>query len=294
MGDYTGNPILIETKAGTRLIYSKFENLTPNRIEWWQYCSLWSRSLDIIWLKGGLPQIQLGLPHQILVDEPGDEPNPPEGLGYLARCHPIWTSDGYLLPLYREHAPHFHGVILHSKNGVDWEYRGSIGKGEAPSIQPTIWYDRESNTHRALLRNFARSGKLMAYYSESSDEGATWSKLQHSKFYNANNSILALKGSKDQTLVVWNNDPTGRNNISLSAFDNEKPRLISKLDGYGSYPSACIDNGQLKIAYTVKANPLKTPGVRTAIKVKTYNLEAVIRSCRRDTAWEGFSQIYSS
>jgi hypothetical protein len=295
----TGNPILVETIQVTFIIYSKFEDTSGPRMEWWQHCSLWVSSLDVKWNYPPIyglpkPQITVGAPKQIIIEEPGDEPKPPTGLGYLPRCHPTWTPDGYLLPLYREHAPHFHGVILHSTNGLDWKYRGSIGKGEAPCIQPTIWRNQKDNKLCSLSRHFSRSGKLLAYYSESADEGTTWSPLTYSKYDNCNNSIVAINGSKDQTLVVWNQDPAGRNNISLGSFDLKNPQLISTLDGHGSYPSICINGKFLKIAYTAKANPLKMPKVRTIIKVKTYNLEAVIKSCRKDTTWEGFSQIYSS
>jgi len=295
LGDYTGNPILIETVQGTRIIYSKFEPLVPNRIEWWQHCSLWSRNLDVSW-RHGKPEIVVGAPLQIVFEEDGDEEKPPAGLGYLPRCHPIWYKDGFLLPLYREHNPHHHGVVLYSKDGIDWEYRGSIGKGTR-CIQPTIWYDKKADKLRSLLRRFSRAGQPYAYYSESSDGGRTWMDLHSSPYLNANNSILAINNNRNEPLIIWNNDPMGRDKISLSTFGTKngpKPYLIAQLDGYGSYPSACIDKDTLHIVYTAKPNPLKTPGVKSVIKYKQYDLEAVLRAGRKDTTWPGFSQIYSS
>ena len=300
LGDYTGNPILLETQMGTRLIYSKFETLVPNRIEWWQHCSLWNSSLDIQW-KNGEPTIVVGAPKQIVFEEPekvtdflgkevqlGD--NPSKGLGYLPRCHPIWCGDGYLLPLYRENAPHFHGTILYSKDGIDWNYRGTVGAGTR-CIQPTIFYDKGRLI--CLMRNFNRSPSQFAYYAESKDHGKTWREVKKSPYLNYNNSILGIT-CKTQNFVVWNNDPMGRDKISLATFDMEKPQLIAQLDGYGSYPSACVDKDTLHIVYTAKPNPLKNPGVKSVIKWKQYNLEAVLRAGRKDTAWSGFSQIYSS
>lgn len=291
--ELTGNPILVETLEGTRLIYSKFENTPVIRGKWWQYCSLWAITLDIKWdynlgISLPNPKIIIGDPKQIIVDEPNDnayETEPPEGLGYLARCHPIWVSDGYLLPLYCEHSPNFHGTILWSKDGLNWEYRGSIGKEEQACIQPTIWYDKENKKLRALLRNFSRSrvktDPPMAFYSESEDNGYTWSSLKSSNYYNANNSLVVLN-VRDTPLVVWNNDPAGRNDISLGGFNLDRPLRIAKLDGYGSYPSISHDNKKLKIAYTTHANPLKAPKARTVIKVKEYDLETVVQTCRKN------------
>jgi hypothetical protein len=293
LGDYTGNPILFETPEGTRLIYSKFETLTPNRIEWWQHCSIWNSFLDIQW-KHGKPNIVVGAPEQIIVDEPGPDPAP-KGLGYVARCHPIIGPDGeYLLPLYREHAPHFHGTILQSKNGIDWEYHSTIGRG-IRCIQPTIYVDKLGNIC-ALLRKFSRGSNPYAYYSELDYDNKTWSKPIHSPYLNANNSILAVNYA-GEAFIIWNNDPMGRDKISLCKDNtpNNKPFMITQFDGYGSYPSACVDtiNNLLHIVYTAKPNPLKNPGVKSVIKWKQYNLEAILRAGRKDTSWSGFSQIYS-
>lgn len=288
LGDYTGNPVLLETIQGTRLIYSKFETLVPNRIEWWQHCSLWNSSLDVQWINGK-PNIIVGAPKQIIIDEPSGD-KPPVGLGFLPRCNPIWSpSGGYLLPLYREHAPNFHGTIAFSKNGIDWEYRGTIGRG-VRCIQPTIFY--QDGKLIALLRKFSRGAEPFAYYSESMDDGKTWSEVIQSPYLNANNSILAV--SSETKLIVWNNDPMGRTKISLGTFSLDKPRLITQLDGYGSYPSACVDRDTLHITYTAQPNYLQTPGVKTVVKWKQYNLKAVLNAARKDTAWSSLSQNYSS
>lgn len=278
LGDYTGNPILFETLAGTRIIYSKFETLVPNRIEWWQHCSLWNSSLDIKW-EHGKPKIIVGAPKQIIVDEPGDDP-PPQGLGYLPRCHPIIGPQGeYLLPLYREHEPHFHGTVLSSKDGIDWEYHSTIGRG-VRCIQPTIFVNQLGEIC-ALLRNFTRSSKPYAYYSKLDYDKKTWSKPIHSPYFNANNSILAITHAAEP-FIIWNNDSSGRDKISLGNFSLSKPRLIAQLDGYGSYPAACTDviNNKLHIVYTARPNFLKTPNVKFAIKWKTYDLSAVLNNVK--------------
>ena len=204
------------------------------------------------------------------------------GLGYLPRCHPIRlpNNSGFLLPLYRENAPHFHGVILHSYDGTSWTYRGSIGKG-INCIQPTIWV--QNHKICALLRKFSRDNKPYAYYSESTDMGKTWSQLELTKYYNANNSILAINcpdaiNRTTNTLVIWNDDQEGRNNISLGTFDKTNAWKIAMIDSYGSYPAACVHNGNLHITYTAKSNPFKTPHAILAIKHKQYNLKSLMRS----------------
>lgn len=297
--EYTGNPVLLETLEGTKLIYSKFEVLTPRRVEWWQWCSLWNCSVDIKWIHG-TPKIILGTPEQIVFEEPCDtETATPKGLGYLGRCNPIVCKDGgYLLPLYREHAPHFHGTILWSNDGVKWEYRSTVGKGKR-CIQPTIFYNDDKLV--CLLRNFSRSVEPYAYYSESLDHGKSWSKVTKAPYYNANNSITGINLQNLSTnclnLVVWNNDPTGRNKITLGTFE-ETPQPIALLDGYGSYPSTCLEhnskNSKLHIVYTTVPNPLKTPNVKTVIRWKQYNLEAVLEAGRKHNVWPNSSQNSSS
>jgi len=150
------------------------------------------------------------------------------------------------------------------------------------------------------MRKFSRGSDPYAYYSELDYDKKTWSKPVYGPYLNANNSILAFSHA-GEAFVIWNDDPMGRNKISLSrdnaTNDNSynKPQLIAQFDGYGSYPAACVDfmNGILHVVYTAKPNPLKTPGVKSAIRWKQYNLEAILRAGRKDTAWLSSSKVYS-
>ena len=287
--DLTGNPVLLTwggpglgtihpdrednwTRSApqfAKIIYSKFEKLVPSRVEWWQHCSLWVRDVGLN--KEG--EIIAGPPQQLMFD--GEEDQPEDYLGYLPRCNPITTYDGYLLPLYRENDPHFHGTILHSEDAVNWTYQGTIGRGTR-CIQPTLW--REDGKIHALLRNFfyrwAPNSQRFAYYSCSEDNGKTWSELSLSKFPNCNNSILAIDcynrdTRKKQMLYIWNNDLNGRQHLTLGT---EGRRPLVTLDGYGSYPAACIHDNKLHITYTAKANHYKSPYAKTVIKYKQYCL----------------------
>jgi hypothetical protein len=262
----TGNPVFLVSEYGVRIIYSKFEKLdTPRRVEWWQYCSLWERKINI---RDG--NIELSYPH--LLDAPIEN-------GYLPRCNPITISTGFLLPLYRERDPdEFYGTILYSRDGLKWSLRGKIGEGKS-CIQPTLWY--ENGIVHAWLRNFTPFGVRFALYSKSEDEGKTWTQPVDSTLYNANNSILAIdfpyKGAK-QVLVVWNNDPAGRENLTLSIRNKDSLWFnITRLDTYGSYPAACLVGGKLHITWTTVADKLKFPYAKLVIKHVEYDVDSIIK-----------------
>jgi len=274
----TGNPVFLPWHGRVKIIYSKFEKLVDRRVEWWQHCSLWEREVDFDPKTG---EIKTSEPQPL---------NSPLGEGYLPRCNPIVSSDGYLLPLYREEKPYnFYGTILHSYDGISWAHQGDIGvpdpdsadkPGEptpVPCIQPTLW--QSGDVTHSLLRNFTRYGKRYALHSTSKDNGKTWSKPTNSAFYNANNSILAIEcpdkdRRKKQVLVVWNDDISGRNNITLGTIDG---LTIARLDRYGSYPAACVDGDKLHITWTAMANKLKFPYAKSVIKHVEYDLNSVIR-----------------
>jgi len=272
----SGNPILIANARWdkAKIVYSEFTKFPANLAAWWQHCKLWVREVSLV--NGDLV---ISDRKPVIVEEPF-EGQPPDGTGYLPRCHPIQFGDETLLPLYREHEPNHHGVIMASKNGIDWEYRGSIGRG-VRCIQPTIWNDNGKKLC-ALLRNFNRGYGQKAYYSESVDSGKTWSDPIESQFYNANNSILALEcydseNLKTETLFVWNDDPKGRDKICLG----DKNRALIQLDSYGSYPAACLSQGKIHVTYTAKANLYKFPHARLVIKHKVFDTQRLILESRR-------------
>lgn len=278
--DLTGNPMFINTNIHhtTKIIYSEFTKFPPYLAQWWQHCKLWVREIEQ--LDG---ELVLGDRKPVIVEEPFKDP-PPDGTGYLPRCHPIQFGEETLLPLYREHEPNHHGVLIASKDGINWKYRGSIGHGTR-CIQPTIW--KEKGKLCALLRNFNRSYGQKAYYSESTDFGTTWSEPTKSQFYNANNSILALEcydvenNLRPDTLFVWNDDPRGRDKICLGTKD----KVLIQLDSYGSYPAACLHQGEVHVTYTAKANLYKFPHAKTVIKHKSYNLQQLMRESRRSKTY---------
>lgn len=283
----TGNPVLFSKGSGASIIYTKFEEFPINRVEWWQYCSLWQR--DIVYHNGLL---HLSDPRQIIVDE-GDIPHkPPLGLGYVPRCHPIDFDNGeeILLPLYREHAPEYYGVLLSSKDGGEtWAVKGTMGKEtcrEQPVIQPTLWRSKNGEVLHCLMRNFSGFiGKpMMAKYCQSEDGGETWSAVQDAKnIFNANNSLVACETSANPCLI-WNNDPRGRRNLVLGTADGQ---VIHQIDKYGAYPAVCLASGlgrkrqlEMHVVYSYRAQNeaegrLVTPGTKMVIRHKSFKAKNV-------------------
>jgi len=261
---YTGNPVLFKSQHFAYIIYTKFEKFPNNRAHWWQHCSIWQRKIDI-------DSLTLGEAKQIVFDEPLEIED--KSLGYVPRCNVIQDQNGnFLLPLYREHYPHFHGVILKSTHGTNWKYLGQIGADDkAQVIQPTLWLDGSKIC--SYSRNFKPRHKPYAYYAESLDMGKTWSPLVlDDRYLNCNNSILAL--SNGDPLVVWNNDSYGRRNPTLGYMGSP----IIQLDSQGSYPAACWGNdNKLHICYTTKAHPYKHPDCRKIIKHKQFDAKAILQ-----------------
>lgn len=274
----TGNPVFLTHRVGLRLIYSKFEKFMPDRrVAQWQHCSLWIRDL---YFDEKSNEIKISEPQPLDWNELDDEGNLTDMTGYLPRCNPITCATGYLLPLYRERQPHYHGVILHSEDGMKWTLQGKIGE-ELRCMQPTLWY-QDGKVH-ALLRNYNFTGERYAYYSTSENNGKTWSEPTKSNFLNANNSILAIdipnkEARRKEIVIVWNDDISGRSDITLGTT---KGHPLTVIDGYGSYPSACITKNKIFIAYTAKADLLQFPYARTVIKVVQYDLNTTARAATK-------------
>lgn len=287
----TGNPIIIynESLSAPQIIYSKFENLTAPRPKWWQYCSLWQREISII-NESGKNKLELKNQKQILVKENDIDTN---GIGYVAKSNPIYhQNNGWFLPLYREQPDNFYCVILHSFNAKTWNYFNTI-KSKNAIIQPSCWFNNtnlelqktanaftpeldENIKIKLLARNYNpavinKRRKYYAFYSESNDSGKTWSEpVETNDYLNYNNCIATLQIPEfKHPFIVWNDDPIGRKNLTLS-YNNTK---LIVLDNYGSYPCVTYSNDKLHVIYTAMPNLYKMPGSKMLIKHKQYDLE---------------------
>lgn len=278
----TGNPVLFNTATGPTIIYSKFEKLVSKRVEWWQWCSLWQRKISI---KNNIllcsDPVQIKVPEDYRIP-----PAPASGLGYVGRCAPIFHPEfGYLLPLYRENNPEYHGVVLHSKDGHSWNYHSVIGFNEPLAmIQPSLWYERKGNSWviNAYGRNFnpalRRASQPYVLTSSCGVASKQWLSVQYSHTYlNYNNSIATLTPADGgEPLAVWNADSDGRNDLTLGYCGHP----IALLDGYGSYPSITYENDTIHVVYTTRCSPLQLPNCHNVIKHKQFDANSVIAQAK--------------
>lgn len=282
----TGNPVLFQIKPNEAvLVYSKFEEFPANRVRWWQHCSLWVRK--IYTASDGMPIV--GDPKQIFVTQD----DALVGQGFLTRCHPVEavlpgeTEAKWCLPIYHERDPSFHGGLLVSSDGLEWNTHSFIGhdstdRNERPirCIQPTVWVD-ETNKLHALLRNFNRpsSQPRRAYHSVLAPNGK-WTPIRESLLYNANNSLVTLNHGK-RTFVLWNHDPQGRNNLCLGQMDKSGLNIsnfggnILRVAGYGHYPAMCIKDNELHVVFTTQSSFAEAFHSKSCIKHRVFSLESI-------------------
>ena len=149
--------------------------------------------------------------------------------GRLARISPslvATTKEGnkLLIPMYREEDPiceiwTFDGEKVEklSEFGLpqdDLSYaQGSLGEGYA--IQPTLFHHKGSI--HALCRNVTRDHEN-AFYFNSQDGGATWSKASLAQIPNHNNSISSVNHNDDVYFVY--NLERSRNSMVLSSINS--------------------------------------------------------------------------
>jgi hypothetical protein len=242
VGDKTGNPVLLPYGKDAILLWSRFEDTgyLRSRVDRWKYCSNW---LQWVRFENGVVKI---------VGEPKEFSNPDEHL--LGRCNPLIMPSGeYILPMYDEVARQ--GVIYRG-DGWDFECVGRIGEN---MIQPTLWLhsgsgDKDKKRIHSLSRNFGSRFQFYSQHSYSDDMGETWSKPKSTGILNHNSSLHSLYWNNHQ-LLLWNNTQK-RNRVDMTLgvidhFNGIKARPGVIVEGYGAYPSMCVDNnGYLNMSYT--------------------------------------------
>ena len=226
-----GNPVLwaIDRNAAV-LMYSRFEQLDCGNIIYrWRWCSNW-----LVTINNRNPRTGKRMP------------TTPE-IGCLGRIQPIRYRDEWLLPMYREMDPC--GIIMASRNGLDWTERGRIrerethnGKyGKGVLMQPALW--AWGNFISAICRDISRS--KFAWYANSIDAGATWSTPTLDQLPNYNSSVTAWDDGR-RVRFVWNTTPK-RKVLMLGDVEYETQINTEK----ASYPNVCKDHeGRWHLVHT--------------------------------------------
>ena len=257
LGPKTGNVIIWAIKPDMAMVlFSFFEKDTANPVQRWMYCSNW---YSIICYKSS--NFSMTTPPIRLKTDPK--------LGFLPRCQPI-KADTWLIPMYREH--NCYGEIWSydpDKHRSPFEVRGKIGVTDEESksrfgrgilIQPTLWFDEETQRLHSLSRDITKRRK--ARYNWSDDYGMSWSDTISTTIDNYNNSLVAIDDRTAEPYLVWNQ---GQNRYSLmlgkismasgmpSISDKIKPIQLNdrRVSNSGSYPNYCIDHdGNLHIVHS--------------------------------------------
>lgn len=247
----TGNPVIWPHDNNKAiLMYSCFEdadgrgNRPVSPVQRWMFCSNWISEISFSDNK-----INRGL--EIRLDIP-------ESIGYLGRCQPIKQNNWWYLPLYRELNPY---SVIVAFRGTEYKRLGVIGQGMdiqsgrfgvGAAIQPTLWF--ANGKMKALCRDVTTRG--YAWFSESSDNGLTWTDPVQTMIRNTNNSLVVInEPGENNPFIIWNSG-ADRHSISFGRLnDDYSASELFKL-GSGaatsySYPNYCFDKlGRLHIVHT--------------------------------------------
>jgi len=271
IGNGTGNPVFIpgETKDSAILLWSQFEDDGLNRrlVDRWKTCSLWMQ--EIKFLDNVERPIRIGEAQKIA--------EPEQHL--LGRCNPIQDGDSNLLPLYDEVTRE---CVIFKGSGLNYK---EVSRYGTDMIQPTLWKKNGFSSFSSfssplicsLSRNFpgpqsdSRTRSKNSFFCEGM-AGESWSQPTKTSIPNINNSLHVVLWNKEN-IILWNDtiepyrrrmtlgvltiepDECGFSNIVV-----ERIAVVGDVtdDGYGAYPSACVDYyGNLHFSFTNRSKRIE-------------------------------------
>jgi predicted neuraminidase len=154
-------------------------------------------------------------------------------------------------------------------NGQTWTRHGPITfpSIEYGIIQPTIV---PISGHR--LRMFVRATELIGRicYSDSSDEGQTWTPAQPTSLPNPNSGIDAVKLKDGRLLLVYNHARSGRTPLNVALSENDGiswQNLLTLENGQGEYSYPAViqtSDEKIHITYTYLRKKIKHVAFRPA------------------------------
>ncbi|WP_254507209.1 sialidase family protein [Anatilimnocola floriformis] len=184
----------------------------------------------------------------------------PEGILGPIKDKPVLLKDGTLLcPSSTEHKGWQVHIESTKDGGRTWQKTEPLCDGMTQhAIQPTILQTKSGLT---ILCRTRTPGKILQ--ATSTDNGATWSKLEPMDLVNPNSGIDGVTLSDGRHLLVYNHTQKGRSplNVAVSTDDGKTWQAAAVLEtqpGEYSYPAVIqTSDGLVHITYTWKRQRVK-------------------------------------
>ena len=186
------NPVLFQPKEGPLQLYYK---VGPNPVEWWGLLRL-SEDNGQTW----------GEPRRL-----------PDGILGPIKNKPVQLKDGSILSGSSAEGfkvgPSWQIHFERSRdNGVTWEKIAVEQPATGPaSIQPSILFLRDGG-----LMSVGRTKNAKVFSTVSSDQGATWSKVDLTDLPNPNSGTDAVTLKDGRHLLIYNHTAKGRSPLNLA------------------------------------------------------------------------------
>jgi predicted neuraminidase len=201
-------------------------------------------------------------------------------LGWMPRVHPLVLPSGrWILPLYSDTFD-CSIMAISDDRGATWTAsQPLIGFG---NIQPSL-VRKNDGVLVAFMRDNGPHHHIRL--SRSSDDGVSWSPVLDSPFPNPGAGIEAIRLANAHWVLIFNDQPRGRNSLAVSLSDDEGAswkwtRHVERSEaGKGSfhYPSILqASNGSIHVTYTESR-----PGMGSTITHARFN-EAWIKAGDKD------------
>jgi predicted neuraminidase len=191
-------------------------------------------------------------------------------LGWMPRVHPLVLPSGrWVLPLYSDTFS-CSMMAISDDRGASWTAsQPLIGFG---NIQPSLVRKNDG-----VLVAFMRDNGPHHFIrmSSSSDDGVSWSPVVDSPFANPGAGIEAIRLANGHWVLIYNDQPRGRNSLAVSLSDDEGTswkwiRHVERSEpgkGQFHYPSILqASDGPIHVTYTESR-----PGLGSTITHTRFN-----------------------
>lgn len=159
-------------------------------------------------------------------------------IGWFTRAHPFVSDSGRLLVGLYSDGFSFSLVALTDNWGESWSFSDPIIGGGA--IQPSF-AQRKDGTILTFMRDNGPAPKRV-HYSESTDDGETWSLVKdHPQLRNPGAGLELMELRDGRFVAIYNDTEEGRHQLAIAISEDEgrtfnAPKYIEKsAKGTGSY-----------------------------------------------------------